>query len=130
MTKFAYLMVFSCLLSVELALAQSNIDPEHKWAWSENCGWTNWQHDAPQPGDGVFITQTHLAGFVWGENIGWINLGDGNGPYANDVEDSSTFGVNLDLGTGLLSGFAWAENVGWINFDGWAMADPPNAALL
>ena len=78
------------------AFAQSNIAPERKWAWSENCGWTNWQHDAPKPGDGVFVTQTHLAGFVWCENIGWINLGDGNGPYPNDMQDSSTFGVNLD----------------------------------
>jgi len=112
------------------ASAQSNIDPGHKWAWGENCGWTNWHHDAPEPGDGVFVTQTHLAGFVWGENIGWINVGNGDGPYANDMADSSTFGVNHDLGTGELSGFAWAENVGWINFDGGAMADEPNPARL
>ena len=119
-----------CLILVAPALAQSNIDADHKWAWTENCGWINWQHDTPEPGDGVFVTQTHLAGIVWAENIGWINVGNGDGPYANDMEDSSTFGVNHDLGTGLLSGFAWAENVGWINFDGGAMAVPPNPTRL
>ncbi len=102
------------LVCMDLALAQSNISPEHKWAWSENCGWTNWQHDAPEPGDGVFVTQTYLAGFVWGENIGWINLGDGSPPngvhYANVTGDD--FGVNMDPSTGELFGMAWGETSG------------------
>ncbi len=122
-------MILGTILVGE-AFAQSNIDPASKWAWSENCGWTNWQHDAPEPGDGVLVTPTHLAGFVWGENIGWINVGNGDGPYLNDMQDSSTFGVNLDLDSSELSGFAWGENVGWINFNGGAMADPPNPARL
>lgn len=43
-----YLGVVLSMSLVGHAWAQSNIDPEHNWAWSENCGWTNWQHDAPE----------------------------------------------------------------------------------
>ena len=39
------------------AAAQSDIDPAHKEAWGENVGWTNWQHDAPDSGDGVIIAE-------------------------------------------------------------------------
>jgi len=107
---------FSLLLLAAPALADSNVDPAHKFAWQENCGWLNWR-----PGDGVRVTDTHLAGFIWAENLGWINLGNGPPPgsdqYANEPTDSSTFGVNVDPQTGDLFGMAWGENVGWINFD-------------
>ena len=101
------------------ALAQSNIEPLLKFAWTENTGWLNWR-DAGNPAgsQGARILDTYMAGFVWGENIGWINLGDGtpgNGvSYAN--VDGSDFGVNI-AGDGVLSGLAWGENVGWINFN-------------
>lgn len=108
--------------------AQSNVDPAHKFAWQENCGWLNWRHDAPMPGDGVRVTDTYLAGFVWAENVGWINLGNGSPPdgvhYLNDPTDSSTFGVNIDPDTGNLFGLAWGENVGWISFDTQAALEP------
>lgn len=118
------------------APAQSNIDPNRPFSWPENIGWMNWRHEAPNPGDGVFVADNHLEGFIWCENIGWVNLGnvaggDPNDPnqfYANN--DDTDFGVNLDEVTGLLSGFAWGENVGWIHFDGGALAAPPNAARL
>lgn len=97
--------------------SRSNVDPAFRFAWSENTGWTNWQHDAPEPGDGVIVTATHLSGYVWTENVGWINLGDGFGPYENDPADSATFGVNIEIETGDLFGKGWGENVGWINFD-------------
>lgn len=29
----------------------SNIEIEKQFAWSENTGWTVWQHDTPNPGD-------------------------------------------------------------------------------
>jgi hypothetical protein len=97
----------------------SNIDPAHKFGWGENIGWTNWQHDTPNPGDGVTVTPTHLSGLVWAQNVGWINLGDGSPTsgvhYANI--DASDYGVNLDPDTGDLFGLAWGENVGWINFN-------------
>jgi hypothetical protein len=110
------------------ALAQSIIDPNHKYAWTENCGWTNWA-DADM-GQGVLVAPTYLSGSVWGENGGWSSVGqvpaDGVA-YAN--VDGSDYGVNID-GAGNLSGFAWGENIGWINFGGGAMASPPAPARL
>lgn len=98
--------------------ATSNIDPDHRFAWSENVGWTNWR-DANAAEDGVVVDDSFLAGFVWAENIGWINLGDGipgDGiHYANT--DDTNFGVNLNSESGDLFGLAWGESVGWINFD-------------
>jgi len=88
----------------------------------------NWA-DANGGNQGVRDRGTCLSGFIWGENCGWINTGNGpaNGlHYAN--ADHTDFGVNLDGTTGALSGFAWGENVGWVNFGGGALASPPNPA--
>jgi hypothetical protein len=95
------------------ALAQSNIDATNKFAWSENCGWTNWR-DANATSQGVQVNPTYLEGFVWGENVGWINTGGGAAPYANT--NNTNFGVNIGVG-GFLDGYAWGENIGWINFN-------------
>jgi hypothetical protein len=96
--------------------AASDIDPLHKFSWSENLGWINWYDDGVS--SGATIAPTFLGGFIWSENAGWINLGDGapaNGvAYDNTV--AADFGVNIDY-TGALSGYAWAENFGWITFD-------------
>lgn len=37
----------------------------------------NWR-DAGSPvgAQGVLLDPTYLSGFIWGENVGWINLGD------------------------------------------------------
>ncbi len=51
------------------------IDPNHKFAWSENTGWLNFN---PTHGE-VSVYSTHLEGHVWGENIGWIRLGSHTG---------------------------------------------------
>ena len=104
------------------ALAQTSIDPAHKFSWSENCGWMNWRDaGSPAGAQGARFHGTFLSGFVWGENIGWINLGDGSpGPgggapkYANLA--GTDFGVNIRANSNL-EGLAWGENVGWINFD-------------
>jgi hypothetical protein len=108
--------------------AQSNVDPDDKWSWSENCGWMNWR-DAGEPAGalGVALESTHMRGFVWGENIGWINVGNGGGPYLNTT--GANFGVNVDA-EGLLWGYAWGENIGWINFEGGALASPSNPARI
>jgi len=107
----------SCLSAINAA-AQSNVDAGRKYAWSENCGWTNWADaGSPSGSEGAKIGEAFAAGFVWAENTGWINLGDGspaNGQsYANI--DGNDFGVNIDA-NGNASGLAWGENVGWINF--------------
>ncbi len=102
------------------ALAQSDVDPDLKFAWGENVGFLNF-HDAGDPvgSQGVRLHNQFLSGYVWGENIGYVSLGDGspaNGARYANVDGSDT-GVNLDPATGELYGLAWAENVGWINFD-------------
>ena len=101
------------------ALAQSNVDPFNKYAWSENTGWLNFR-DAGQPAatQGVRLHGSFFSGFAWGENIGYINFGDGT-PVSGTSYVNATgadFGVNRDTATGALSGLAWGENVGWINF--------------
>ncbi len=114
------------------AWAQSDVDPNHRFAWGEQTGWINWQHNRPAAGDGVQIHATFLSGYAWSESSGWINLG--NGSPANGVSyanaSSADFGVNLDDDTGLLSGFAWGEHIGWINFAGGAAATPASAARI
>ena len=107
------LLLATTVLGLGLSF-QSNVDPARKFGWGENIGWTNWRN-ANGTAEGVVVSSTYLSGYVWAENAGWINMGNGGGPYANDPGDSSTFGVNLNPGTGNLSGFAWAENIGWIN---------------
>ena len=67
----------------------------------------------------------YLAGFVWGENIGWITVGDGSPVDGKQYEnaDGADTGVNVDVDSNLF-GFAWAENVGWVNFDTRDELDP------
>ncbi len=121
------------LLPVAAATAQSDVRPDHKFAWGENVGWFNWR-DAGDPGasEGARVCCTCLGGYVWGENTGWLHLGDGepaDGVHYTNL-DGADWGVNLDRATGLLSGMGWAENVGWVNFSGGALADPPRPARL
>ncbi len=96
------------------AIAQSNINPNAKYSWSENCGWMNWR-DAGQPAgsQGASVGPMFLSGQIWTENAGFIMLGSGAGPYANT--SNSDYGVNI-LPGGTLAGFAWGENIGWVNF--------------
>ena len=115
-----------------IAAAQSNIDNTvpNKHAWGESIGWTNW-HDANAGAQGVKVGPFVMQGFIWGENIGFINVGDGtpaNPPYYANL-NGTDFGVNI-VADGDLHGFAWSENTGWINFDGGAMATPPIPARI
>jgi len=121
--------VLAALTVAGLATGASNVDPNRKVAWSENCGWLNWRDAGdPDSAQGVaLLANNHLTGFIWGENIGWINTGNG-GPYANT--NDTNFGVNYNAGTGELTGYAWSENCGWINFSGGALAMPPNPARI
>jgi hypothetical protein len=125
------LVLLGALGAAAPCLAQSNIAPAHPYSWSENCGWMNWQvPGSPAGTQGVNVHDGYLTGFIWCENIGYINTGDGpvSGPaYAN--ADGADAGVNIDP-SGNLTGLAWAENVGWINFGGGAMASPAKPARL
>lgn len=121
MTRFNPTRITILLASAVLpvvARAQSNIDTTNKVAWCENIGWTNWRDSGnPMASQGAIIAGTFLSGFVWTENTGYLNLGDGsptNGAsYANLA--STDFGVNI-LPDNRLGGLAWGENVGWVNF--------------
>jgi hypothetical protein len=56
---------------------------------------------------GVRLHSSYLSGFVWGKNIGWINLGAAPAnliAYADTT--GANFGVNMDPATGGLSGLA------------------------
>lgn len=133
MTISPFVSLAALALSAAPVLAQSNVSPSDKHAWSENCGWLDWRGaGVPAGAQGARLGARFLSGFVWGENIGWINLGDGspaNGTaYANST--GSDFGVNRDTLTGRLSGLAWGENVGWINFSGGALASPQRPATF
>src|SRR5258705_13074285 len=63
------------------ALGQSNVDPAHKFAWSENAGWSNW-FDAGSPvgSQGVRVEATYLRGYIWFENGGRGKTGGGRPP--------------------------------------------------
>ncbi|MFG0251898.1 MAG: hypothetical protein ACF8NJ_03385 [Phycisphaerales bacterium JB038] len=107
----------AALLLAASAIAESNIDSDHKFSWGENIGWMNWR-DANNGTDGAVIGGNYFWGHIWCENVGWICLGDGSPAdglkYSNT--DGSDYGVNMDFDTGELSGYAWGENIGWVNF--------------
>ena len=112
-TKFCMICVllYGLCGPTRVLASEGNIDSTYKYAWSENSGSQNFK---PTDG-GVTVHDTYLSGYAWAENIGWIKLGYGTGPYENDAADN--WGVNRDKGTGALSGYAWSENAGWINFN-------------
>lgn len=126
--RFTAASIVPILLVAVPASAQS-IDPENKHAWGENIGLLNFA-DAGDPAgsQGVFAQSEYLEGYIWAENVGWIKVGAGNGPYGN--ASGADHGVNLDPVTGHLTGYAWGENIGWVNFSGGAIAIPPNPARI
>lgn len=119
-----------CVVSVVVSQGHAqSIDPDHHTAWGENIGFLNFIGAGdPAGSQEVFANDDHLEGYIWSENIGWIHLGYGDGPYANT--DGVDFGINRDSMTGILSGYAWSENAGWINFDGGSLASPSNPARI
>ncbi len=73
MNRRTALRVLLPLVLASPALGQTSIAPNHKHAWGENIGWTNWR-DANGGSQGVRVHSSFLSGFIWGENVGWINL--------------------------------------------------------
>ena len=102
------------------ASAQTTIDPTLSYAWSANLGWTNWR---PSSGQGASIGEYVCSGYVYGGNVGWINLG--NGAPANGIQyqnnSGADWGVNYSPGAApgvaTLRGYAYGANIGWINFE-------------
>jgi uncharacterized repeat protein (TIGR03803 family) len=117
----ALLAATTILVSPALRGQTGNIESGHHLAWAENAGW----FDFRPPHGGGEVLQTYLRGYAWLENIGWVKLGSGTGPYLNTT--ASNWGINRNPTTGALTGFAWAENAGWIRFDpqdGGVILDP------
>jgi hypothetical protein len=123
MPRTAWLMMLVGLAATRAAPGQSNIDPDHKYAWGENIGWTNWR-DADAGEEGVVAGATFLSGFVWAENVGWINVGDGTPSDGTHYANSNGLDFGVNIGTnGVLVGLAWGENIGWVNFDTSSLGD-------
>ena len=111
-------LIISATVLHSCAFAQSNVDPNNKSAWCENIGWTDWRDSGSPPTvQGAIIAGTFLSGFIWNENCGFLNTGDGSpansSSYANTT--GADFGVNI-LIDNRLGGLAWGENIGWVNF--------------
>ncbi len=94
---------------------QSTISPTDRYAYAANAGWIDFRVSAP---DGVRVSDTCLAGFAYGANFGFMDLGNGaplNGhSYSN--ASATNFGVNVSP-AGLLTGYAYAANIGWVQFE-------------
>jgi hypothetical protein len=95
--------------------AAPNADAINHHAWFENLGWASAR--APDGAWGLTATRTHLRGWCWGENIGWLSFGAGPSDglaYTNIA--APDVGVNIDPASAHLDGWAWGENVGWVRF--------------
>ena len=95
-----------------------------------------------------FLTEAgsgeNVSGYAWSENIGWLSFnstncdsdGDGitdtgNYPNCPTSQSISSYGVNIDSGSGKLSGHAWSaessgDYIGWISFDESDTGSPPS----
>ncbi|HEX8076544.1 MAG TPA: hypothetical protein VF511_01920, partial [Chthoniobacterales bacterium] len=107
--------------SLGAAQAASTINASNANAYGANIGFVNWK---PSAADGVSIGEFICSGYMYGANVGWINMGSGNP--ANHVQYSNSsatdFGVNYTIdpaspGQANLRGFAYGANIGWINFE-------------
>lgn len=98
--------------------ADSSFHSSRNKAWGANIGAIAFDSTIT---NGVKVYESHLEGYAWSANTGWIRFGADLGPdnsYSYTNVNGSDFGVNHD-GAGNLTGYAWSANLGWINF-GWA----------
>lgn len=112
--RAAFIRASFAIAAAAATFAESNIDPAHAVVTSEWIGELNWR---PNSQSGASINQYYCSGFIYGANVGWINLGGGvpadKFQYKNN--SAADFGVNV-LPNGALRGFAYGANIGWINF--------------
>jgi hypothetical protein len=120
MKRFALLLALTALPLG--ARAASTIDATNYAAWGANIGWTNWLADSAA--DGVVVGEFICSGWIYGANVGWINVG--NGSPVNHIQyqnnSATDYGVNFGIdptqpGFGILRGYAYGGNIGWINFE-------------
>jgi hypothetical protein len=113
--------LFLLLATLSAAQAVTTINSTNAYSWGANIGYLNWR---PSTADGVRIGAYITEGYIYGANVGWISMGNGNPAnhiqYANN--SATDFGVNFlidphNSGHGLLRGYAYGANIGWINFE-------------
>ena len=93
----------------DIAIVHTLPDPS-TFGFGENMGWVN-SRPLGDAGPGMDVSDTDLVGYLWVENLGWINLSCANTSSCGTVD----YNVSND-GSGNLAGFGWAENGGWVNF--------------
>ena len=101
--------------SIAFCWALTTINPANKRAYGASIGCIDWRGDT---NSGAVIGEYVCSGYVWGANVGWINLGSGaptNGIRYQNLS-ATDFGVNHD-GLGNLRGYAYGANIGWIHFE-------------
>lgn len=78
----------------------------------------DWAGGTGQTASGAVIGAQVCSGYIYSDNVGWINLGSGSPTNGIQYQNNSAtdFGVNLD-GSGNLRGYAYGANIGWINFE-------------
>lgn len=110
-------LLSGCMLALPMVVtaAPSSIGTTPRHAYAANVGWLDFR---PSTAEGVYVTDTFLAGHAYAANFGWIRLGSGNPTNGHTYSNASAadFGVNLST-DGRLTGFAYAANIGWINFE-------------
>ncbi len=111
-TSSLVVLIVLSVLTAQSVFAAGNISTSSKYSQFLNIDldnnavndFINWN---PTNG-GATVSNTQITGYIWGETVGWINLG----PFTNA---GPTAGVKNTC-SGDLSGYAWGENAGWINF--------------
>ena len=121
MKRISGLMAAIMAMAISSGQAASTINSTNAYSWGANMGYLNWR---PSAADGVNVGAYICQGYIYGANIGWINMGDGNPPNHIQYQNNSAtdFGVNFiidpsNMGHGLLRGFAYSANGGWLNFE-------------
>ena len=110
MCHYLYKVVFILLgiLSSSTFVLAGNIDVTDRLAhgFKNDLGYINFRASSTVASSSLSVTvsDNELAGYAWGEKIGWINL-----------HSASTTSWGVHNNSGILSGYAWNQNIGWIN---------------
>lgn len=95
MSRFHGVLIALGLLFPLSFVSAGTILSDHKYAWSNNVGYINFEN--------VTVSDSALSGYAWSQNTGWIKFNPALGGVVND-------------GQGDLSGYAWGSGLGWIDF--------------
>src|ERR1035437_486268 len=107
---------FALVLSAQIAFASEsqgtiesgfNLTKICKSIDCSSSGNVNWKPTLNANTTGVTaitITDSSITGYLWGDEIGWINL------------QPTSYGVTVNPNTGALSGYAYANVGSWIKF--------------